>query len=78
MRTNFETILNSAEGPIDGIVQQMNDDGSAWEFKSIDGTVYLAIIRDIEGNWMRADGTEPYLSSWTEELADKVITHTKK
>ena len=75
MRTNFETKLNSPEGSIDGIVKQVNDDGSAWEFKSIDGTVYLVIIRDADGNWMRADGTEPYLSSWTEELANKVVTH---
>jgi len=75
MRTIFETKLHSPEGLIDGIVKQANDDGSAWEFKSIDGTVHLMIIRDQEGNWMRADGTEPYLSSWTEELAKKVVNH---
>jgi hypothetical protein len=75
MRTNFETTLTSVEGPIDGIVQQMNDDASAWEFKSIDGTVYLSLVRDGEGNWMRVDGTEPYLSSWTEELAKKIVNH---
>jgi len=73
MRINFETTLTSVEGLIDGIVQQMNDDASAWEFKSIDGTVYLAVVRDSEGNWMRVDGTEPYLSSWTEELAKKIV-----
>ena len=77
MRTNFETRLNGTDGSIDGIVKQINDDASAWEFKSIDGTVYLTIIRDGDGNWMRADGSEPYLSSWTEELANKVITHIK-
>ena len=75
MRTTFETTLNSPEGPVDGIVHQMNDAASAWEFKSIDGTVYLAIAQDGDGNWMRAGGTEPYLSSWTEELVDKVITY---
>ncbi len=75
MRTNFETTLTSVEGPIDGIVQQVNDDASAWEFKSIDGTVYLSLVRDSEENWMRVDGTEPYLSSWTEELAKKIVAH---
>jgi len=75
MRINFETTVTGTEGPIDGIVRQMNDDASAWEFRSIDGTVYLALVRDGEGNWMRADGTEPYLSSWTEELVKKIVTH---
>jgi hypothetical protein len=75
MRKQFETKLGSTDGPVDGVVHQLNDDGSAWDFKSIDGTVHLVIARDSEGNWIRADGTEPYLSSWTEELAKKVDSY---
>ena len=63
MRKQFETTLAGVEGPVDGIVNQINNEGSAWDFKSIDG------------NWMRVGGTEPYLSSWTEELAKKVTNH---
>jgi hypothetical protein len=75
MRKHFETKLGSPEGSIDGIVSQLNDQGSAWDFKSIDGTVHVVITRDNNGDWMRADGTEPYLSSWTEELVRKVADH---
>jgi hypothetical protein len=74
MRKQFETKLSSPDGPIDGIVRQLNDDGSAWEFKSIDGANHLVIGRNSDGNWIRVDGTDPYLSSWTEELVRKV-TH---
>jgi len=75
MRKQFETTLAGVEGPVDGIVNQINNEGSAWDFKSIDGTVHVDIARDIDGNWMRVGGTEPYLSSWTEELAKKVTNH---
>jgi hypothetical protein len=75
MRKQFETTLAGDEGPVDGIVNQINDEGSAWDFKSIDGTVHVDIARDIDGNWMRVGGTKPYLSSWTEELAKKVTHH---
>jgi hypothetical protein len=75
MRRQFETKLGSADGPVDGVVHQLNDEGSAWDFRSIDGTIHLVIARDSEGNWIRADGTEPYLSSWTEELVKKVVSH---
>ncbi|HZY37511.1 MAG TPA: hypothetical protein VFE53_12725 [Mucilaginibacter sp.] len=75
MRKQFETKLSSPEGSIDGMANQLNDQGSAWGFKSIDGTIHLVIARDSDGNWMRADGTEPFLSSWTEELVKKVTDH---
>jgi len=76
MRKQFETKLSGTDGPVDGMVHQLNDDASAWDFKSIDGTIHLVIARDSEGNWMRADGTEPYLSSWTEELVRKVTNYS--
>lgn len=77
MRKQFETKLGSPEGPVDGIVSQLNDEASAWEFKSIDGTIHLVVVRNDEGNWLRAGGTEPYLSSWTEELVNDIVTHNK-
>ena len=75
MRTSFETKLESAEGVVDGMVQQVNDDGTVWEFKSIDGNVHIVVGRDDLNNWLRIDGTKPYLSSWTEELVNKITNH---
>lgn len=76
MRTSFETKLDSPEGAIDGIVQRVNNDGSVWEFKSIDGYIHIVLGRDENGAWMRVGGTTPYQSSWTEELAEKIIRHS--
>lgn len=75
MRTSFETKLHSPEGEIDGVVQQINNNGSVWEFKSIDGNIHLVIGREANGDWIRIDGTKPYLSSWTEELVKKIVNH---
>ena len=70
MNTAFETTLTGTEGPIDGIVNQLSADATIFEFKSIDGNVHLVIAKDGKGNWERIKGTEPYLSSWIEELAN--------
>jgi len=72
MNRQFETKLRSPQGLVDGVVTEKNADGTAWEFKSIDGTLHLVIARDEEGEWQRIGGTEPYLSSWIDELAAKV------
>jgi len=72
MNRQFETKLSSPQGLIDGVVTRKNEDGTAWEFKSIDGDMHLVIARDEEGEWQRIGGTEPYLSSWIDELAAKV------
>jgi len=72
MKKQFEAMLTGPDSPIDGIVDQVNDDGSAWQFKSIDGSLHLVIAKDDEGNWQRVEGTEPYLSSWIDELAEKI------
>ncbi|HWZ02246.1 MAG TPA: hypothetical protein VNX40_01475 [Mucilaginibacter sp.] len=72
MKNQFEITLAGPDSPIDGIADQLNDDGSAWEFKSIDGSLHLVIAKDGDGNWQRIDGTEPYLSSWIDELAEKI------
>jgi len=72
MNRQFETKLKSPQGSVDGVVTEKNADGTAWEFKSIDGTLHLLIARDEEGEWQRIGGTEPYLSAWIDELAAKV------
>ncbi|WP_295677105.1 hypothetical protein [uncultured Mucilaginibacter sp.] len=72
MKKQFETTLTGPDSPIDGIADQMNDDGSAWEFKSIDGSLHLVIAKDADGDWQRIEGTEPFLSSWIDELAEKI------
>ncbi|MDR3693658.1 hypothetical protein [Mucilaginibacter sp.] len=72
MKKQFETTLTGPESPIDGIASQLNNDGSAWEFKSIDGSLHLVIAKDEEGDWQRIDGTDPYLTSWIDELAEKI------
>jgi hypothetical protein len=68
----FETTLHSSEGAIDGMVTEREADGDAWEFKSIDGTIELVIAKDEDGAWRRIGGTQPYLSAWVDELAEKV------
>jgi len=72
MRKQFEINLTGPDGKIDGIAQQLSDDRSVWEFKSIAGDLQLVIAKDETGNWERISGTEPYLSSWIDELADQV------
>jgi hypothetical protein len=76
MERQFEIKITGSEGKIDGIAHQKNADGSAWEFKSIDGSVHLVIAKDDKGNWRRMAGTEPYLSVWVDELAQRIKSHT--
>ncbi len=75
MSEQFETILSSPEGRIVGIASPGNDDGSAWRFESIDGNIQLIIAKNDDGEWERVGGSEPYFSSWTEELAEKIRKH---
>ena len=74
MEEQFEAFLTGSDSPVDGIVTQVNyaQYGCAYDFKSIDGDLHLVIGKDKEGNWMRIDGTEPYFSSWIDELAEQV------
>jgi hypothetical protein len=72
MTKEFETTLNSAEGPVDGVVTERENGGQAWEFKSIDGTIEVVIAKDEDGEWRRIGGTQPYLSAWVDELAEKI------
>lgn len=70
----FEAILTGSDSPIDGIVTATTHDGygDAYEFRSLDGSLILVTAKDVEGNWVRIDGTVPYLSGWTGELADQI------
>ena len=72
MKKQFEVDLTGSSGKIDGIAHQKNDSANVWEFKSIDGYTHLIIAKDEDGNWQRIGGTEPYLSSWIDELAEQV------
>jgi hypothetical protein len=75
MKQQFEAILTGSDPDVDGIVTQINFDGfsNAYEFKSIDNNLHLIIAKDEDGNWVRLAGTEPYLSSWVDELAQQIV-----
>ena len=70
----FEAILSGTDSTIDGIAQGITYPNftNAYEFKSIDGTLHLIIAKDADGQWIRLTGTEPFLSSWIDELAEQV------
>ena len=71
MEQQFEVILTGTDTLVDGMANKINFSGfnNAWEFKSIDDNVHLIIAKNNDGHWVRIAGTEPYLSSWIEELA---------
>jgi len=75
MEEQFEAMLTGSDSPIDGIVTPVNYAlyGSAYEFKSLDGTLHLVIGKDKNGRWERIDGSEPYFSGWVDELAEQVL-----
>ena len=75
MREQFEATLTGSDSPVDGIVTQLENYGpdEAYQFRSIDGTLHLVIAKNAEGHWERVDGTTPYLSGWTDELARQIV-----
>ena len=74
MKDRFETYLTGSDGPVNGLVNQLQlkNYGQAFEFKSLDNTLQLVIAMDSKNKWYRIDGTEPYLSGWVNELAEHV------
>lgn len=70
----FETTLTGTEGLIDGIVNVIENATykEEYRFDSLDDTLHLIIAKNDDGKWIRLAGSEPYLSSWTDELADKI------
>lgn len=75
MKEQFETTLSSPDEAVDGIAGPVGSDGRAWEFKSIDGSVHIIIAMDDRNDWHRIGGTEPFLTSWVDELAEKIEKH---
>ena len=75
MEQQFEATLTGTDSLIDGVAQQVNRAGynEAYEFKSLDETLHLVIAKDTDGEWIRIEGTEPYLSSWIDELAAQAV-----
>ncbi len=78
MKQQFDATLTGTDSIIEGTTQQVTHAGhiNAYEFTSIDGTLHLVIAKDEDGEWIRIDGTEPYLSSWIDELADQAVSHS--
>jgi hypothetical protein len=75
MKLQFEAVLTGTDTPVDGIVKQVTFDGyeGAYEFESIDNSLHLIIAKDDDGKWVRLAGTEPYLSSWLDELVKQIV-----
>jgi len=78
MKPSFNATLTGSDSPITGIAKPTSSFGSAdtWQFNSIDDSLHLVIAKDNDGNWQRITGTEPYLSGWTNELAEQVVKHS--
>jgi hypothetical protein len=74
MKQQFEAVLTSPDTSIDGVVTkiQYGEFTNAYDFKSIDGSLHMVIAKDDEGNWIRVEGTEPYLSGWVDELVEQI------
>ena len=74
MEELFNAKLTGTDSEIDGTAQAIAypNFNNAFEFKSTDGTLHLIIAKDADGQWIRLTGTEPYLSSWIDELAEQV------
>jgi hypothetical protein len=74
----FSATLTGSDSLIPGIAEPNTSFGSknTWQFHSIDNSLHLVIAKDTEGHWQRITGTEPYLSGWTDELAQQIIKHS--
>ncbi|MEO8887503.1 MAG: hypothetical protein ABI367_15675 [Mucilaginibacter sp.] len=70
----FEAALSGTDTRIDGIVNKVTIKGykTAFQFNAIDDTLHLTIGMDEKGHWHRVAGTEPYLTGWTDELAEQI------
>ncbi|MDP9077162.1 MAG: hypothetical protein M3O71_07040 [Bacteroidota bacterium] len=75
MKQQFAAVLTGSDYPVDGTVKQIDFDGypNAYEFESIDNSLHIIIAKDDDGKWVRVAGTEPYLNSWIDELAQQVV-----
>ncbi|GGH07301.1 hypothetical protein [Mucilaginibacter phyllosphaerae] len=69
MEQQFEAVLTGTDTTVNGVVTEQN---GIYEFKAIDDSLQLTIARNNEGHWERIAGSEPYLSSWIDELAEQI------
>lgn len=74
MEQQFDAVLTGTDSTIDGTAEIIahGNYSKAYRFTSVDGTLDLVIAKDEDGEWIRIAGTEPYLSSWIDELAEQV------
>jgi hypothetical protein len=74
MKQPFNATLTGSDSLVDGIAKQTSSYGSknAWQFDSVDDSLHLVIAKDERGFWHRIAGSEPYLSGWTDELAQQI------
>lgn len=74
MEQQFRAALCGTDSRIDGIVDKLDVSGypAAYQFISYDDTLHLTIVQDEKGHWHRIAGTEPYLTGWTDELAEQI------
>jgi hypothetical protein len=75
MEQQIGATLTGTDSTIEGTLQSITYGNftNAYEFKSIDGTLHLVITKEANGEWIRLTGTEPYLSSWIDELAEQIV-----
>lgn len=69
MEQEFEAVLTGTDTTINGLVTENN---GIYEFNAIDGSLQLTIARNQAGHWERVAGSEPYLSSWIDELSEQI------
>jgi hypothetical protein len=74
MEQQFEAVLTGSDSPIEGVVNRVTHDGyvQAYEFKSLDESLQLVVVRGTDGHWTRVAGTEPYFSGWVDELVEQI------
>lgn len=71
MEQQFEAVLTGTDTSVSGVVTQQN---GVYEFKALDESLQITIAKDKDGHWERISGSEPYLSSWVDELAEQIET----
>ncbi|TSD66753.1 hypothetical protein FFF34_004955 [Inquilinus sp. KBS0705] len=69
MELQFEAVLTGTDTQVNGIVTEFN---GQYEFRSFDDSLQIVIAKDEHGHWERIAGSEPYLSSWIDELAEQL------
>lgn len=68
--TEFNATLTGSDGKVNGMVKHLPN--GVYRFTSIDESLLLVIAKDAGGEWQRIDGTEPYFSSWVDELVEQI------